>query len=106
VHHSSATDTVVVLVSISSAGIPSGVRGGVTANSTVTTLGNLIIDGRDHDLNGTLIAGHGTMGVSITQTYKRGGNSKAGGTAAGMDYAPAKPAWCCRRTERGLRLSR
>jgi hypothetical protein len=91
-HHGGTSDTVEVLVSISSAGVPPGVRGGVTANSTVTTLGSLVIDGRDHDMDGNLIAGSGTLGVSTTQTYSRGGNSKAGGTAAGADYAPAKPA--------------
>ncbi|MSR82511.1 MAG: hypothetical protein EXS58_06240 [Candidatus Latescibacteria bacterium] len=89
-HAGESADTVEVLVSLPS--VPPGVRGGVTANSTVTTLGGLIIDGRDHDLNGNLIAGEGTLGVSTTQTYNRGGNSKAGGTVAGVDYAPSKPA--------------
>jgi len=88
----STTDTVIVVAALFSATIPPGVHGGITANSTVTTLGNLIIDGRDHDLNGNLISAQGTMGISTTATYSRGGNSKAGGTAGGTDYAPSKPA--------------
>lgn len=86
----SAADTVVVLVQI--AAIPPGVHGGITANSTVETLGGLIVDGRDHDLNGDLIPGQGTLGVSTTQTFDQGGSSTGGGTAAGVDYAPSDPA--------------
>ncbi|MBI2505641.1 MAG: hypothetical protein HYW07_20705 [Candidatus Latescibacteria bacterium] len=85
-----SADTVEVLVSLPS--VPPGVHGGVTANSTVHTLGGLIIDGRDHDLNGNLIAGTGTMGVSTKQTFDQGGSSTGGGTAAGVDYSPSDPA--------------
>lgn len=83
-------DTVEVLVGLPS--VPPGVHGGITANSNVTTLGNLIIDGRDHDLNGNLIAEEGTMGVSTQQTFIQSGSSTGGGTAAGVDYSPADPA--------------
>jgi hypothetical protein len=83
-------DTVEVLVQLPT--VPPGVRGGITANSTVRTLGSLIIDGRDHDLSGELVAGDGTMGVSTTQTFDQGGSSTGGGTAGGVDYAPADPA--------------
>ena len=88
-----AADTLIVLAALPGpAGIPPGVHGAITANSTVTTLGNITIDGRDHDMNGTLIPGQGSKGISTTQTYNRGGNSKAGGTSSGTDYAPSKPA--------------
>ena len=89
----SFSDTVVVLVSLSPPAIPPGVHGGATANTTVDTKGNMYIDGRDHDLNGNLIiGGQGSMGISTTQSYSQGGNSKAGGTVGGVDYAPSKPA--------------
>lgn len=89
-----AEDTVIVLATVSGGpGVPPGVHGGITARSVVKTLGNLVIDGRDHDLNGNLLLGQGTMGVSTTQTYDQGGASRAGGTAAGgIDHIPAKPA--------------
>ena len=85
-----SADTVEVLVSLPS--VPPGVHGGVTANSTVKTLGGLIIDGRDHDLNGNLVVGEGTMGVSTKQTFIQSGSSTGGGTAAGVDYSPSDPA--------------
>ncbi len=83
-------DTVVVLAQLPT--IPPGVHGGITANSTVRTLGNLTIDGRDHDMNGVLIAGQGTMGVSTTQTFDQGGSSAGGGTSGGVDFTPSDPA--------------
>ena len=83
-------DTVIVLALV--AMLPPGVRGSITANSVVTTLGTLIIDGRNHDINGNLLIGEGTMGISTTQTYVQSGNSTGGGTSAGTDYSPSKPA--------------
>ena len=85
-----AADTAVVLAQIAT--IPPGVHGGITANSVVSTLGTLVIDGRDHDTNGALVSGQGTMGVSTTQTYNQSGNSTGGGTSGGVDYIPSKPA--------------
>jgi len=87
-------DTVIVLAIVSGGpGVPPGVHGGITARSVVKTLGSLVIDGRDHDLNGNLLLGQGTMGVSTTQTFDQGGVSKAGGTTAGgIDHIPARPA--------------
>jgi hypothetical protein len=86
----STADTVIVLALLP--GVPPGVRGGITANSVVETKGNLVIDGRNHDLDGNLLMGEGTFGVSTTQTFDQGGNSRAGGTSDGVDFAPSKPA--------------
>jgi hypothetical protein len=87
------SDTAVVVAALPLAGVPPGVHGAITANSTVTTLGNIQIDGRDHDINGNLIANQGTKGVSTTQTYSQGGSSDTGGTSSGgTDYAPSNPA--------------
>ena len=82
-----AADTVVVMATVPT--VPPAVRGGITANSTVKTLGNLVIDGRDHDMNGALIPGQGTLGVS---TFDQSGSSTGGGTSGGVDYMPSKPA--------------
>jgi len=67
-------------------------EGAIVACANVSTLGTLVIDGRDHDMAGTLI-GSGTKGVSTSGTYSRGGNSKVGGTDdGGGDHAPSKNA--------------
>jgi hypothetical protein len=81
------TTTVIALLPT----IPPAVHGGVTANSVVTELGNMTIDGRNHDLDGNVIAGEGTFGVSTVATLTQRGNAKLGGTTvAGLDYAPSK----------------
>jgi len=84
------SDTVIVLATVPF--MPGSVRGAITANSVVTTLGNLTVDARDHDLSGTLIPGAGTLGISTTQTVNQGGGSDIGGTNSGTDYPPTKPA--------------
>lgn len=67
-------------------------EGAVVACANVQTLGNLTIDGRDHDIDGNLL-GSGTKGVSTAGTFSRGGNSKIGGTDdGGGDHAPSKNA--------------
>ncbi|MBN1301909.1 MAG: hypothetical protein JW995_11900 [Melioribacteraceae bacterium] len=70
--------------------IPSTVKAAVTTNNPVETLGNLIVDGRNHDINGNLVANSGTYGIWTTQNYSRGGNSKLGSTHSGSDIAPIK----------------
>jgi hypothetical protein len=81
-------DTATVIAQVPT--IPPAVRAGVTANSVVKELGNMVIDGRNHDLNGIVIVGEGTFGVSTVATLTQSGNAKVGGTAAGLDYAPSK----------------
>ena len=84
------TDSAVVLAVVPS--VPGGVHASVTANAIVSELGNLVVDGRDHDIDGNLISNEGTLGVSTTQTLDQSGASLVGGTAYGADYVPAKPA--------------
>ncbi|OGU57490.1 MAG: hypothetical protein A2V66_12460 [Ignavibacteria bacterium RBG_13_36_8] len=69
---------------------PASVLAAVTTNNNVSTTGNLVVDGRDHDINGNLIDTAGTLGIWTTGTLDRGGNSKIGATGSGTDYAPAK----------------
>lgn len=71
---------------------PPTVLGAITTNCPVETLGNLIVDGRDHSLAGAVIPTQGTMGIYTTAGYDRSGNSKIGGTTTGgADITPAKP---------------
>lgn len=70
--------------------IPGSVLAAITTNNNVATNGSIIIDGRDHLKDGTLVAGQGTYAFWTTGTYSRGGNSKLGSTNSATDYDPAK----------------
>ncbi len=69
---------------------PAAVLAAITTNNPVETLGKLIVDGRDHDMNGNLLPGKGTLGIWTTDSYSRGGASTVGGTFEKKDYAPEK----------------
>lgn len=61
---------------------PPGIRAAVTANYNVGTLGTMIVDGRDHDIDGNPIGGSTSLyGVSSGGVITEGGNSKIGGKA-------------------------
>jgi len=65
-------------------------KAAITTNYNTDTLGQLTVDGRNHDLNGTYI-GNGTLAIYTTGTYDEGGNSDIGGTnATPTDYAPSQ----------------
>ena len=72
--------------------IPPGARGAITANTTVSTLGGFMMDGREHDINGNVITGQGTLAVSTVGDFDQGGASTGGGTDNGVDYPPSSPA--------------
>ena len=65
-------------------------RAAVAISGVASTNGAVIVDGREHDANGNLIAGQpGKFGVSTsTPTFNQGGNSKVGGNG----IPPANPA--------------
>lgn len=70
--------------------IPASVLAAITTNNQVATSGTLVVDGRDHDINGNLIGGVGTHAIWTTNSFNRGGNSKLGSSISGTDYAPQK----------------
>ncbi|MFQ5553705.1 MAG: hypothetical protein ACE5EW_08355 [Thermoplasmata archaeon] len=74
--------------------IPPGARAAVTTNGPAATNGNLLIDGRDHDVNGKYLTGDpGTYGIFTAGSYFQGGSSDVGGTdTGGFDHVPAQPA--------------
>ncbi len=71
---------------------PPGIRGAVTANYNVGTLGTMVVDGRDHDIDGNLLGGTTSLlGVSSKGDITEGGNSMIGGEAPdGTLVAPTK----------------
>ena len=71
---------------------PVDVQGAVTTLGPIETLGTLVVDGRDHDLNGLLVSNNGVLGINtIAPTFTQSGASKVGGTVAGIDYRPKRP---------------
>jgi hypothetical protein len=72
--------------------VPSALKGVITTVGQVVTHGTLVVDGRDHSLFGTLIAGQGTLGVWTTSTLLQKDNSKIGGFSSGIPYLPSAPA--------------
>lgn len=87
------TKRVQAICSIPNGGFfPPTVKAAISTNNPVSTLGTLIVDGRDHDLNGNVIEDQGTLGIWTTGPIAQGGSSKVGGTVAGEDESPAKPA--------------
>lgn len=70
----------------------STILGGISSKSAISTSGNMQVDGRNHDLNGNLVAATGTYGIWTTSTFSQGGSSDIGGTYSGSDYTPSKPA--------------
>ncbi|RJQ47851.1 MAG: hypothetical protein C4534_00495 [Gaiellales bacterium] len=85
--------TVSVRASLGAVSWPANVNAGITARANVETAGNMIVDGRDHDWNGNLIANLGVKGIVTVQDCNRSGNSRIGGTVLGVDVAPTKFGW-------------
>ena len=71
--------------------IPAALKAAISTNNPIKTLGNLVVDGREHAMDGTLIGGSGTLGIWTTKTLSQSGNSKIGGSSSGVDYVPSKP---------------
>ncbi|KAF0150898.1 MAG: hypothetical protein FD143_2407 [Ignavibacteria bacterium] len=66
---------------------PNTVKAAISTNNPIRTLGNLDVDGRNHDINGNLVGGSGTLGIWTTSTFSRSGNSKLAATVSGTDYS-------------------
>jgi hypothetical protein len=71
---------------------PELIKGVINTNNSVNALGNLIIDGRNHDYNGNLIANKGKYGVWTTGSYSQAGGCNIGGTDdTNIDHIPSTP---------------
>ena len=90
--NSTAKSTVVAWMP-NSGYIPLPVQGIISTNNNIDAQGTLIIDGRDHDKNGTLIANSGVYGIWTTGTFSQGTSVEVGGTdeVTTIDYPTASP---------------
>ena len=85
---------VILTVTMGVASYLDNINAGITGNSNIKTLGDMTVDGRDHDLNGNVIKNNGTYAIITTQTYVQGGNTFLGGTPlTGIDLAPVRNGW-------------
>ena len=71
--------------------LPGGIKGAITANNMVNTLGSLNVDGRNHKLDGTLVPVSGSYAIWSTKTITQNGSSEYGGTNSRIDYVPSNP---------------
>jgi len=72
--------------------LPGSVRAAITTNNDVMTNGDLIVDGRDHDLDGNVIPNAGRWALWTTKNYTMPtGSSTMGGTPdpPAAEIAPA-----------------
>lgn len=82
----------IAYVKITGGFVPPTLRGAITANSNLNkTISDMIIDGRDHDLNGKVIPNSGIYGVSSGTSFTNLQGAMIGGTVNGVDYPPKYP---------------
>ncbi len=72
---------------------PFGLRALLTLKSDADINGNIVLDGRNHDINGNLVPATGVPAVWTTKNNVVIGSSAArlGGTRNGTDYVPTNP---------------
>ncbi|UCH65222.1 MAG: hypothetical protein JSW63_11555 [Ignavibacterium sp.] len=67
--------------------VPQYIRAACTANGPLNNaIGDMLIDGRNHDLNGNIIPKTGVLGVSTSVEFQKGQNGSIGGTKDSVDY--------------------
>lgn len=82
----------IAYVKITGGFVPPTLRGAITANANLNkTISDMIIDGRDHDLNGKVIPNRGIYGVSSGTNFTNLQEAMIGGTVNGVDYPPKFP---------------
>ena len=69
--------------------VPPVIRGSWTANGDLNnTISDMVIDGRDHDLNLNVIPNSGKYGISTSVEFRNDDNAEIGGTYNSVDYEP------------------
>ncbi len=90
-------DTAVVeaIVNLSASSLSFDMRAAVVAQCKLTVEKDLIIDGRNHDMEGGFIAETGTLAVSTIETFEAKKKSKIGGTCGEEDHEPEEHYTSC-----------
>ncbi len=89
-YHGSTVSLILILKRTPS--VLAGVRAALTTNGPTAVNGGMVVDGRDHDLNGVVISNAGMNGVSSGSTFEQDARSTIGGTLEGLDVEPSNPA--------------
>lgn len=84
----SATITIIAIRKRTFASLNPKIESAVTTRSSVTELGNIIIDGRNWSLDGTTLLGDGVYGIKTCGDLTQSGNALVGGNGG----APIKDA--------------
>jgi hypothetical protein len=72
--------------------VPRSIRAAWTVNGPLNnTISDMLIDGRNHDLNGNIIPKTGVYGVSTSVEFHNGQNGSIGGTIDSIDYPISFP---------------
>jgi hypothetical protein len=67
--------------------IPPSIRAALTANGPLNnTISDMLIDGRNHNINGNIIPKTGVYGVSTSVEFFEGSSGSIGGTKDSIDY--------------------
>jgi hypothetical protein len=83
--------TVSMLVVLGHPVFPPNVKSGITARANIGTLGNMLVDGRDHDIDGHVISNQGMDAITTMGTYVCGGSTALCGTTdMGLDFGPVR----------------
>ncbi|MFC2133390.1 hypothetical protein ACFLR4_04415 [Bacteroidota bacterium] len=70
--------------------LPPNVLAAITTNNDVQTLGTLVVDGRNYDIDAISVPNTGTYAIWTTNNLERKGASELGSTESGIDNEPAK----------------
>ncbi|MCK7527171.1 MAG: hypothetical protein MZV64_60945 [Ignavibacteriales bacterium] len=70
---------------------PQSIKGAITARTDMKANGNLLIDGRDHLINSSLVPNSGVWGIWTTQDFEQTGALVVGGTNNLIDFVPSNP---------------
>jgi hypothetical protein len=85
---------VILTVTVDATPYLGNINAAITAQANIQTLGDMLVDGRDHDWNANLIADNGTYAIVTVATYIPGGNTFLAGTPpGGVDLGPLNVGW-------------
>jgi len=92
-NHQKRRDTSIAYLFWATQQYPLAIKGLLTLKSDAAINGTITLDGRDHDMDGNLLALSGIPAIWTTKNNVKVGSSSAemGGTQGGTDYAPSNP---------------